>query len=384
MRCLQSLSRIEIRFTIMKFSIIFHLSLLSLAQFALSEKQYRGCKVFTITSLANETQYNAVIDLQKVRGVDFWSEPSRKRYTDVMVYPDEQNNVEQYLAEYGIDYKVAISDVQGAVDKGKDLRSTRQNSQEMNWKEYQRLSVIHSWLDALAAHNPNIAQIGSIGRTTEGRDMKTIKLSSNLRKNNPIIFIDGGIHAREWISPAVVTYIIGKLMSFEPEDREIMANVDWVFLPVMNADGYEYTHTEDRLWRKSRSIHNGNDCIGVDLNRNFDFHWGENGVKDDPCANTYHGPYPFSEPESNATAKFMLANRNRIRAYITFHSYSQLMLTPYGYTEDLPDDYDQLEALGKRAIKALEEVHGTEYETRTVVPPVILPKEYLRSNTHSL
>lgn len=112
-----------------------------------------------------------------------------------------------------------------AVDKGKDLRSTRQNSQEMNWKEYQRLSVvsshtdthayglctylqivkrennfaifqIHSWLDALAAHNPNIAQIGSIGRTTEGRDMKTIKLSSNLRKNNPIIFIDGGIHAR--------------------------------------------------------------------------------------------------------------------------------------------------------------------------------------------
>lgn len=72
---------------------------------------------------------------------------------------------------------------------------------------------------------------------------------------------------REWISPAVVTYIIGKLMSFEPEDREIMANVDWVFLPVMNADGYEYTHTEDRLWRKSRSIHNGNDCIGVDLNR---------------------------------------------------------------------------------------------------------------------
>lgn len=65
--------------------------------------------------MANETQYNAVIDLQKVRGVDFWSEPSRKRYTDVMVYPDEQNNVEQYLAEYGIDYKVAISDVQGCV-----------------------------------------------------------------------------------------------------------------------------------------------------------------------------------------------------------------------------------------------------------------------------
>lgn len=53
-------------------------------------------------------------------------------------------------------------------------------------------------------------------------------------------------------------------------------------------------------------------------------------MKDDPCANTYHGPSAFSEPESNATAQFITQNRNRIRAYITLHSYSQLMLTPYG------------------------------------------------------
>jgi len=174
----------------------------------------------------------------------------------------------------------------------------------------------------------------------------------------------------------VATYIIGKLMSFDPEDNVILNSVDWYFLPVLNPDGYEYTHTQDRLWRKSRSKHDGNDCLGVDLNRNFDFHWGENGVKDDPCANTYHGPHPFSEPEANATARFMLENRSRIRAYITLHSYSQLMLTPYGYTEDLPDDYEQLEALGKRAVKALENVHGTEYE-------VGAPSHILYSNSGS-
>ncbi len=73
----------------------------------------------------------------------------------------------------------------------------------------------------------------------------------------------------EWIAPAVVTYIIGKLMSFEPKDKDILDNIDWVFLPVVNPDGYEYTHTEDRLWRKSRSKHNGDECIGVDLNRSM-------------------------------------------------------------------------------------------------------------------
>jgi murein tripeptide amidase MpaA len=56
-------------------------------------------------------------------------------------------------------------------------------------------------------------------------------------------------------------------MSLEPQNKDILENVDWYFVPVLNPDGYEYTHTEDRLWRKSRSLSNGADCVGVDLNR---------------------------------------------------------------------------------------------------------------------
>lgn len=56
----------------------------------------------------------------------------------------------------------------------------------------------------------------------------------------------------------------------------------------------------------------------------FDFHWGEAGTTDDPCRNTYPGPFPFSEPEANNTANYLFNNRNRIRAYLTFHSYSQV------------------------------------------------------------
>lgn len=73
--------------------------------------------------------------------------------------------------------------------------------------------------------------------------MYMVRISANPLANNPIIFIDGGIHAREWIAPAVVTYIIQELVENE-NNRYMIENVDWVFIPVVNPDGYEYTHTD--------------------------------------------------------------------------------------------------------------------------------------------
>ncbi|CAL8101896.1 unnamed protein product [Orchesella dallaii] len=333
---------------------------LTVATIIASEKRYSGYKVYTVKKARNDTEYKALLELQKnFKKVDFWSDPSKRRPTDIMVSPEDLTKTEQFLSSHGLEYSVAINDVQRVVEK-ENVRSTRQSG--MNWRDYQRLRTIHDWLDSLAAFNPQVAQTGSIGRSTEGRNLKMIKLSKNPEKKNPVIYIDGGIHAREWISPAVTTYIIGKLMSLSPQDADLLENVDWHIVPVLNPDGYEYTFNEDRLWRKSRSLHNGPNCPGVDLNRNFDFHWGEAGTNDDPCRNTYPGPYPFSEPEANSTASYLFNNRNKIRAYLTFHSYSQLWLTPYGYTEDLPSDYEELESLGLRAARALQEVYGTEYE----------------------
>ena len=85
-----------------------------------------------------------------------------------------------------------------------------------------------------------------------------------------------GIHAREWISPATVTYIIRDLVTNQRHDN-MLDQYDFFILPVVNPDGYEYTHTTDRLWRKNRA---GNPltlglCRGVDLNRNFGYKWAE-------------------------------------------------------------------------------------------------------------
>lgn len=85
-------------------------------------------------------------------------------------------------------------------------------------------------------------QLETIGTSLEARDMIFARISSNYSAQNPIILIDGGIHAREWIAPAAVLYIIQELVE-NPANRAILQNVDFYILPVLNPDGYEYSRT---------------------------------------------------------------------------------------------------------------------------------------------
>ena len=112
------------------------------------------------------------------------------------------------------------------------------------------------------------------------------------------------MHAREWISPAVATYLMHELQ----KDTGLLNKMDFYVMPVVNPDGYEYSHTKDRLWRKTRSLQRAANitsstkrqrpCFGVDANRNWDSHWGERASSKDPCSHNYPGLKPFSEPET--------------------------------------------------------------------------------------
>lgn len=92
----------------------------------------------------------------------------------------------------------------------------------------------------LEANYPNIVSTEIIGRSFEGRDLLLIRISSG-GSNKPTIFGDAGIHAREWIAPSTALYVINQLVEV-PENSYLYENVDWVFIPVANPDGYEYTH----------------------------------------------------------------------------------------------------------------------------------------------
>lgn len=121
--------------------------------------------------------------------------------------------------------------------------------------------------------------------------------------------------------------------------------------PLVNPDGYEYSHRVDRYWRKNRSLPPGSSiCKGVDLNRNFGFKWGGLGTSANPCAQTYRGPHAFSEPESEAQRQFFAQTKERFRAFLTFHSYGQYILYPWGYAvNEFTSDQEQLDQLGRTA-----------------------------------
>lgn len=96
-------------------------------------------------------------------------------------------------------------------------------------------------MSELAANYPDIVSVEEIGTSYEGRGISMIKIGAG-SSDNPIILVDGGIHAREWISPAFVTYLIQELVENE-DNRNMIESTNWLIIPVLNPDGYEYTHT---------------------------------------------------------------------------------------------------------------------------------------------
>lgn len=102
---------------------------------------------------------------------------------------------------------------------------------------------INIYLEELAAQYPDLVELESIGLSYENRDMLVIKISTGGNGNRPAVLVDGGIHAREWIAPAMALYIIQQLVENNAENSELTDAVDWYILPVLNPDGYEYSHT---------------------------------------------------------------------------------------------------------------------------------------------
>ncbi|KAK8397432.1 hypothetical protein O3P69_004876 [Scylla paramamosain] len=157
--------------------------------------------------------------------------------------------------------------------------------------------------------------------------------------------------------------MVNELVTNSNTYDDLLSNVNFYVMPSINPDGYSYTFTDDRMWRKTRS-HTDSPfgCKGADPNRNWDFHWNEIGASSNPCSETYAGSGPFSEVEMRVVRDEIIRLGSKIKVYLTFHSYSQLWMYPWGYTSALPDDWKDLDNLAQDAVSALTAVHGTQYE----------------------
>merc|ERR1719231_1854529 len=136
--------------------------------------------------------------------------------------------------------------------------------------------------------------------------------------------------------------------------KKLMDKFEFVVAPVINPDGYEYSFSGNRLWRKNRRK-NGDGSYGVDLNRNWDNHWGEGGASKNPAATDYQGPSVASEPEVKACQDYIKKLDHRI-AGIDFHSYGDLILRSKGWTKNKSHDESLLRKVG--------EVMNDEHEER--------------------
>jgi murein tripeptide amidase MpaA len=162
------------------------------------------------------------------------------KQADIMVAPHKLSDFYEIMTQIGAPYITHIDDVQKLIDETMPKLYSR--STVFNFSDYHTLDEIYNNLDDLAQQYPNIVQIVIGGKTYEGRQIKGVKLS--FKANNPGIFIEGGIHAREWISPATVMYILHQLLSSKDADvRALAESHDWYIFPSFNPDGYVYTHT---------------------------------------------------------------------------------------------------------------------------------------------
>lgn len=220
-------------------------------------------------------------------------------------------------------------------------------------------------MDSLVKKYPDIVSPLNAGQSFGGVPLKGVRLSH--KPNNTAVFVEGGIHAREWISPATSTFILNQLLtSTDPKVQDIASNFDWFFFPVINPDGYKYTFESERMWRKTRQP--VGICRGTDLNRNWDSHWNETGASADPCAYDYAGPSVFSEPEAKQLSDYILkiAKSQNIRTYLSLHSYSQLLMFPYAATSEKAPNYNDLKAIGEKTIAAIKQRYGTIFKTGSV------------------
>jgi len=294
--------------------------------------------------------------------MDFWSSPKHNGFTDIMITPEQKFLANDYFKNHGLKHSIYVEDVEELIEE--ERRTNKQSKAGLTWDAYYSAADIFAWLNDVARAYPNLASVQSIGKTYEGKDIQVIKISRG-GSGNQAVFIDAGFHAREWIGPAVATYVINELTA-NADQYDFLDSVDFYIVPVMNVDGYEYSRTSDRMWRKTRSDHQSAlRCKGVDPNRNFGYQWGGAGTSTDKCSEIYKGPSAFSEPETQAIRDFILNTNANWIAYITIHSYGQYWLTPWGYTSAFPTDYTELKNLADRAVNALTSHYGTQYTIGT-------------------
>ena len=226
----------------------------------------------------------------------------------------------------------------------------------IDFGKYYTYNEMKNEIMQIASQYPNITNLDTIGFSWYNKPILAMKISDNpqMDENEPTGIFTGVHHAREPIGCSICMDFIrwlcqnynqpggaGDTATFLVNEREI-----WI-VPVVNPDGYVYNEIDPQgMWRKNQRDNDGNGYFnsnydGVDLNRNYGYMWGYDnwGSSPNPPDEDYRGPSAFSEPETQAIRQ--LCNSAKPQVGINFHSYSNVIITPWGYINDYPPEPDK-------------------------------------------
>ncbi|XP_022838055.1 carboxypeptidase B-like [Spodoptera litura] len=287
---------------------------------------------------------------------------------DILVPPSRMKFVHEYANTNGLVLEEKQPNYGRTLEDVPDRLPRRRILERFGIFNYNSYDKMQEFIEAKAQKYGALVQLQDLGKSFQGRKMRLVKISTKPSANNPIIFVDAGVHGREWVAPAMALYLIDRL-TIDPRAFQRggeLDGVDWYILPLVNPDGYEYTRSSrsNRMWRKTRSKHGSSHCYGVDGNRNYGFKWAVSGVSSDPChKETYAGPQPFSEPETQMVRNVMMDNAKRMKLYVSLHSYGQYLVYPWGYTgEYLPKQWKKLDNMAKSVSDAVERAGGQPFK----------------------
>lgn len=315
-----------------------------------TEPELPGPRTAVRVQVQTETEREAVRTVM----LDLWSDSDTGTALDVVL--DAQGI--DALRERGIGFEVLVPDIDAVAEAERARIEAAEIARPGNWfSEYRDYETVDAYLDVLAARRPDLARVEQLGVSTNGRRIRALRLSAAEGEAKAIV-LNGGQHAREWISVMVSTCVADRMVSGYDTDPRIRTVLDervvWV-APVINPDGYVHSWESDRYWRKNRA-----EPYGVDLNRNWSVGFGGRGSSSNRRSQIYRGPHAFSEPETRALRD--LITREPVVAHVDFHSFGQMILYPWGHTKKPAPQRDRFAALGDAMASAIAATHGERYK----------------------
>jgi len=244
-----------------------------------------------------------------------------------------------------------------------DLQTRDFPSADSNYHNYAEMTAE---INQAIADHPTLVSKTVIGRSYENREILALKISDNVGTDEaePEVLFTHHQHAREHLTVEMALYLLSEFTDKYATDSRIAGLVNsreiWI-VPDLNPDGGEFDIRSGSYagWRKNRQPNSGSANVGTDLNRNWPYQWGCcGGSSGSTSSETYRGASAGSAPEVQTVMNFVrgrvVGGVQQIKTNIDFHTFSELVLWPYGYTYNntapgmTQQDYNTFATLGQQ------------------------------------